>query len=375
MDAPTFSPCRVHIDLARLRRNLRRLSPDPRALMPVLKSDAYGHGLLPVARVLAEEGVAHFAVGTVDEGAFLRAAGLPQQIFVLLGALDPHSVARAAAHDLTLLIHNAEGLALAAAQADPARPLSVAIKCDTGMARLGFTPEELPALSEALAAAPGLRLVLALSHLACADMPEKDAFTRRQAVVFADMCRMLEAVFPALRRSLVNSAGLLAYGEFAEHLSRPGQALYGGNVLYGTAWAHLGAALEPVMSVSAPVLHVRDVPPGQSAGYGGLFTAQVPTRLAVLGIGYAEGYPRGLSCRGEVCIAGYRAPVRGRVCMGMILADVTRIPVAIRPGETAWVAGGPYRAAVAMRELAEAWGTIPYEAQCLLGRNSRIYST
>lgn len=354
---------------------MRRLSPDPRALLPVVKADAYGHGLLPVARALAEEGAAYFAVGTVDEGVALRTAGFGQTILVLLGALVPDDAARAVAHGLALVVHNFEGLALAAAHAGAARPLSVAVKLDTGMARLGFTPEELPALASALAAAPGLRPILVLSHLACADMPEKEAFTRRQAALFEDMRHALGAVFRDLPHSLGNSAGLLAYRELAGDLPRPGQALYGGNVLHGTVWEHFGAELEPVMSVSAPVLHVREVAAGQPAGYGSLFTASEPTRLAVLGIGYADGYPRGLSCRGEVTIAGCRVPVRGRVCMGMLLVDATNIPAGeIRVGDTAWIAGGPCKHAVSMRELAAAWGTIPYEAQCLLGRNARVYT-
>lgn len=373
MNQPDFSYCATHIDLGRLRRNLNRLSARPQAVMPVLKSDAYGHGLLPVARTLGQAGVTHFAVGTVDEGVFLRQADFTQEIVILMGAPAPQDMARAVEHGLAPLIFNAESLALAAAQASAARPLNIVVKCETGMARLGFAPSELPALLDALRAAPGLRPVLALSHLACADMPEKDAFTRRQAAVFDAMCQTLEAAFPSLRRTLCNSAGSLAYPQFAGHLLRPGEALYGGNVLHGTAWAHLGRELEPVMSVSAPVLQVHDLAPGQPASYGSLFTAQRPTRLAVLGIGYADGYARGLSCRGEVCVNGHRAPVRGRVCMGMILADVTDI-ADVRMGDTAWIAGGPHPRAVTMQELAEAWGTIPYEAQCLLGRNRRVYT-
>lgn len=371
-----FSPCVAHIDLERLRRNLRRLCDTPRSVMPVIKSDAYGHGLLPVARTLVAEGVTHLAVGTMDEGVCLRRGGVTQSIVVLLGAHSAKDIARAVDFGLTLLLYSAESLAWAVAQAGPNRLLDVAIKCDTGMARLGFTAGELPALLEALRAAPWLRPVLAISHLACADMPEKDAFSRQQAATFDAMYTTLSGVFPGLLRSLCNSAGALAYPQWAGHLLRPGLALYGGNPLHGTAWANLGASLEQVMSVRAPILQVRHLAPGEPASYGSLFVAQRASRLAVLGMGYADGFPRTLSCRGEVFVGDLRAPLCARVCMGMMLADVTDIdPEKTRPGDWAWIMGGPPHAhTVTLQELADVWGTIPYEVQCLLGRNTRIYA-
>lgn len=378
MREPLFSYCTVEIHLDCLRRNLyrvvRRAGMSPKDVMPVVKSDAYGHGLLPVVRTLAREGVEHFAVGTVEEGEYLRQAGLDPCIVTLMGAPGQDAMTRAAAARLTPLIHDISSLRRAAAVTGAERPLDVALKVETGMGRLGFTLDQLPTLLEELRQAPQLHPVLLLSHLACADMPERDPFTREQGALFSSAYATLREACPHLRRSLCNSAGALAYPALAGDLLRPGEALYGGNVLFGTGWDQWGAELEQVMHVRAPILQVQSLAAGEPVGYGSMFTASQPTRLAVVSIGYGDGYSRGLSNKGFVVIAGHRAPVRGRVCMGMIMADVTDIPVdAVHEGDPAWITGGPHAAAVSIQELADLWGTISYEAQCQLGRNMRLY--
>lgn len=372
MSTVAAAPCQVHINLSAIRHNLRLLG-DPRRVMPVVKSDAYGHGLLPVAGALDAEGVTHFAVSNVGEAHRLRQAGFRQTLVALMGAPTREEMALAAEEHILPLAHSFASLDRAAAMGTPERPAEVAIKCETGMSRLGFEPDELPALLEKLRATPGIRPMLALSHLACADMPEEDAYTRAQARVFAEMTATLSEAFPHLRRSLTNSAGSLAYPELRYDLMRPGLALYGCNPFHGTVLRQLGIALKPAMSVSATVLQVRDVRPGQSVSYGRTFTAARAARIAVLGVGYADGYSRGLSDRGLVTIAGHRAPVRGRVCMGMIMAEVTDIPAAVREGDTAWLLGGPGAQALTAQDVADIWGTIPYEVLCLLGRNTRRY--
>lgn len=372
MSSVAAAPCKAHINLRAIRRNLRRLG-DPRRIMPVIKSDAYGHGLLPVARALDAEGVTHFAIGNIGEAQQLRRAGLQQTLVALMGAPTRAEMGLAAAERILPLAHSFASLERAAAAGTPEHPAEVAIKCETGMSRLGFEPEDLPALLEKLRGTPSLRPVLALSHLACADMPEEAAYTRAQARLFADMTATLCEAFPHLRRSLTNSAGSLAYPDLRYDLMRPGLAIYGCNPFHGTEMHHLGAQLEPAMSVSATILQVRDVRPGQSVSYGRSFKADRPARIAVLGVGYADGYSRGLSDRGYVTIAGCRAPVRGRVCMGMIMADVTDIPFPVQEGDSAWLLGGPGEQALSAQDVADIWGTIPYEVLCLLGRNARTY--
>lgn len=189
--------------------------------MPVIKSDAYGHGLLPVARALDAAGARRFAVGTVSEGAVLREAGLGQEIVPLMGALTAEDWRAAAACDLTALIADFEDLEKAAACCSSEHALSVAIKCETGMSRLGFTAEDLPLLLERLRGLPKLAPRMVLSHLACADMPEEAEYTRAQVERFSAMSKSLRSAFPGMARSLGNSAGALGLPETRLEACRP----------------------------------------------------------------------------------------------------------------------------------------------------------
>ena len=376
MNAFSVSACRAHIHLDRIQRNFQRIGPAER-LIPVVKSDAYGHGLLPVARALAQCGARSFAVGTVSEALCLRAEGLGDAAhdgafcLVLLGAPTPEEMAQAAASDIVPLVHDQRSLDLAAAHGSPERPLRIAVKWDTGMTRLGFSPEDAPAVIETLRSLPNLQAVLCMSHLAAADASEHDGYTDRQIQTFNALVRHMRC-FPALRATLANSAAALGWPSAAFDLARPGIALYGGNPFHGTGRAARGAMLECAMDVSAPVLHIRHIPAGESVGYGRAFTAPHDMRIGVIGVGYADGYPRAFSNRGQILLRGKRVAVIGRVCMGMIFVDLSETPDA-HIGDTAWLLGGPEPNAVTVHELADAWGTISYEVFCLLGRNTRSY--
>lgn len=366
------SLCRVRINLDHLRHNLILLRASGKPLMPVVKADAYGHGLTDVAVVLASEGVDHLAVGTVAEGARLRQSGFGGWIVALLGVVDDEDRGAARTYGITPLVHDWSGLRrLVEREKNAGEPLRVAVKCDTGMARLGFAVEDMAEVAEALAACPGLRAEMLISHLAVADEPDEDAYTRAQAARFGEAARVLRARFPELRLSLGNTACLLAFPELAGDLARPGLALYGCNPLHGTPRAILGAGLEPVMEVRAPVLAVHPLPAGHTLGYGRTYTAATDRMVAVVGIGYADGYRRNPSPGTCMTLHGLRAPVIGRVAMQMTCLDITELPeegVNVRPGDEAFILGGPGHAVTA-RELAEWWGTIPYEVTCLLGKN------
>ena len=368
-----FSPSLCHIDLGAIQRNFARLG-QATAMMPVIKADAYGHGLLPVAQALAHCGAVRFAVGTVDEGLALRAAGLRQQIVLLLGARDAQEWQAAAAHNLTPLAGSFADLHLARAAAQ----VSIAIKCETGMGRLGFNAKEMPHLLDVLRQSPQISPTLVLSHLSSADMPDEEAYTQAQIRQFAYMANALRSVFPELPRSLANSAATLRLPETHYEICRPGIALYGGNPLAGTLWEEKGHSLEWAMSVSAPVLALRHLSVGESVSYGRAFKATRPTRLAVVGSGYATGFARALSNHAEVLVNGFRAPQVGRVCMGMLMVDVTDAG-AVQPGDNVWLMGGaaaPGQQAVSAQELASRLTTIPYEILCLMGAtNRRVYSS
>ena len=374
MNTFSASPCHARIHLDRIQRNFQRLGSAER-LLPVVKSDAYGHGLLPVARALAQCGARSFAVGTVSEALCLRAEGLGDPAnngafrLALLGAPTPEEMAQAAEADIVPLVYDQRGLELAAAHGSPERPLRIAVKWNTGMTRLGFTPEDAPAVIERLASLPGLQPMLCISHLAAADSPEQDAYTHQQIQTFNAIVEQMRR-FPALRATLANSAGALGHPAAAFDLTRPGIALYGGNPFHGTQRAAIGAELECAMEVGAPVLQIRRIQAGESVGYGRAFIAPCDMRIGIVGIGYADGYPRAL--RWQIMLRGRRVAVLGRVCMGMIFADLSTAPDA-QSGDTAWLLGGPEPNAVTIHELADAWGTISYEVFCLLGRNTRVY--
>ena len=374
----TFTPAFCRIDLAALRRNFRRLG-DPAELMPVIKSDAYGHGLLPVAAALADAGARRFAVGTASEGIALRRAGFGQEIVPLMGCLTAEEWRAAAASGLTLLIAGFDDIeaAAGAATASGARSVPVALKCDTGMGRLGFTPEDAPALAERLRAHPVLAPRFALSHLSSVDMPEEDAYTAMQVERFGRFFAGLAAAFPGLLPSLGNSAATVGPARAESGICRPGLALYGGNPFAGTSREALGQDLEWAMSVAAPILAVHPLRAGESVSYGRLFTAPRDMLVAVAAAGYATGYARALSGRVSLLVGGRRVPQVGRVCMSMLMLDVSDVPDTA-PGDLAWVLGGPAEPGetpVDAQELAQLLDTIPYEILCLMGGlNPRVYA-
>jgi alanine racemase len=376
MNTFSASPCRTRIHLDRIRRNFKRIGPAER-LVAVVKSDAYGHGLLPVAEALAQCGAQSFAVGTVSEALLLRSRGFGNAAnsdafcLALLGALTPEEMAQTAAADIVPLVHDQPSLELAAAHGSPERPLRIAVKWDTGMTRLGFTPEDASTVIERLISLPGLKPVLCISHLAAADAPEQDACTNQQIQTFSAIVQQMRR-FPALRATLANSAAALGHPSAAFDLARPGIALYGGNPFHGTRRAAIGADLECAMEVGAPILKIRQLKAKESIGYGRAFTAPHDMRIGVIGIGYADGYARAFSNCGQLMLRGRRVAVIGRVCMNMICIDLSGAPDA-QAGDTAWLLGGPDPNAVAIHELADAWGTISYEVFCLLGRNTRSY--
>lgn len=350
-------------------------------LIPVIKADAYGHGHIPVARALQREGASLFASGSVREAVALR-RGLQREgaaeekapgIIALLGVMDFEDARLAAENGVIPVIHCFEQLALLERYG---APLAVALKCNSGMNRLGFEKENVNELTRALAAMPYIRPVLALSHLASADTDAGKQAAHSQAVLFAEIMADLRKVFPSLAASLANTAGTLLSSEIetalGPHICRPGIGLYGGNPFYGTSLEELGADLAPAMSVRAPLIATRDLPMGMGIGYGHAFRATRNMRVGIAAAGYADMFPRFMSNRGQVCVLGGRAPVLGRVSMQMIAIDLEECEGA-KAGDDVWLLGGPYEAGLGVQELASLWDSISYEVFCLLGHGDREY--
>ncbi len=370
-----YNKLRVSINLENLRRNYRVYRQLHDNVIPVIKSDAYGHGLAEAARTLEPEGVTTFAVGFVNEAAALRRSGCKTRILALLGPQDEADVEALWEHDVLAAVSHPDQLARVAAAAEKNGPLDIGLKFDTGMRRLGFLPGELDAAIDII---KGSRLtpVMASSHLASADVPERTGDVEGQIAVFESMvARLADAGF-AVEANIANSAGALAFDRSRMGSLRQGITLYGGNPFVNTELESLGAEFRPAMEVTAPVMQVHELKKGESISYGWTYTADRDSVVAVIGVGYADNYSRGLSNTGEMLIHGKRAPIRGRVCMQMTAVDVTDHMREGRPvaaGDRAFLLGGAGPDAITPGELAGWWGTIDYEVFCLLGMNPREY--
>jgi alanine racemase len=303
------------IDSAALRHNLqvvRKRAPNSR-VMAVIKANAYGHGLITVARALNAANA--FAVARVEEGLALRAAGIKTPIVLLEGVFDREQLDAAAAAGFELFVHCPEQIELLRA-APAGAQFKVWLKLDSGMNRLGFKGaafQDAHAALSALAAIAGP--VNLCTHLACADSPDLPT-TAEQLLVFAAATRLLPG-----ERSVESSAALLAFPESQADWVRPGIILYGVSPYAGSTGADLG--LQPVMTLGSRIIAVKDVSVGEQVGYGGAWTATRPTRLCIAAVGYGDGYPRSLSSGTPVLVNGARASLAGRVSMDMIAIDVT----------------------------------------------------
>jgi alanine racemase len=340
--------------------------------MAIVKANAYGHGAVEIAHALARKGIGRFAVASLEEGITLRQAGLSTPI-VVLGALFDQQLADLVAHRLTPVISNGTILpALAQVANSHPSPYPIHLKIETGMGRLGFSPEELRPLLDNPLLRGALHVEGLMTHLADADGTDT-AFTERQIGIF-------QAILEQVRRRglalplvhMANSAAIVRFPESHYSLVRPGIMLYGYHTLPVSTPA---PNLQPVLSLHSTIAHIRTIPRGGTVSYNRTFIANRPTRIAVLPIGYADGYSRQLSNRGSVLIQGRRAPIVGLVCMDMIMVDVTDIPT-VEVGETVTLIGKQGGAAIWADEVADWISTIPYEVLCGIGsRVPRLYES
>ena len=356
-------PVRALVDLDGIASNYRFLADRvaPRRLYAVVKADAYGHGAGPVAARLARAGADRFAVANPEEGTALRRGGIAGEILVL-SRVDPEDVPRLAAYGLTPTLYDAaqaEGIAAAAKGASV--PLPVHLELDTGMGRAGFRPEELDFVVALFRHAPGLRLAGTFANLSRADDPSSPETARQVERLRAAASRLRDAgLAPGLVHA-ANSAAILGAEPAWLDAVRPGLALYG----IAPRGFSEAASLVPAMTLEARVTAVRRVPADTPLGYGGRFVTERPTTIAVLPIGYHDGFRRSFSGRVAVLLGGKRAPVVGAVSMDVTLVDASDAPV--RRGDRAVCLGTDGRDTVTAWELADAAGTIPYEILCGIG--------
>ncbi|MGI9176091.1 MAG: alanine racemase, partial [Rhodothermales bacterium] len=357
-----------------LRHNTRLLQQQAGRvpLMGVVKADAYGHGVVEVTWALRAEGMQHFAVAAVPEAIVLREAGIEEPILVL-GAPLPHHLAAYAQYRLEVTIASRSVAEAVIESAWRGEALRVHLKIDTGMHRLGVPPDEAADVARALHAAPGVTLAGVWTHFATAEQAD-DPFATEQLACFratlATMADVLDA-YPDVRLHAAGSGALWSFQDSyvlsRPALARPGIALYG---LAGDPDMAARVGLRPVMRLLSRVTHLQTVEAGATVSYGRTWQASRPSRIATLGVGYADGYPRRLSNRGEVGIGGRRYPIAGLICMDMLMVDLG-LPdgpgADVRIGDEAVLfgEGGP-----SLFEVAAWAGTIPYEICC--GISARV---
>jgi len=371
-----YNKLQVRVRLENLRHNYRLFRQFSNNVIPVIKSDAYGHGLAEVSRALESEGVDTYGVGFVNEAVKLRQSGCTKRILALLGPVDDADIAALWDHDILTAFSHMAQLERAVEAAKTRGPLSIGLKFDTGMRRLGFRPEDLAEVIDFFKRNPLLKPVMVSSHLASADAPDQKEDVDGQAEKFQGVVDGLRAAGFDVEANLANSAGSLAHEQSRQDSLRLGIAMYGGNPFHGTEWAELGAELKPAMEVSAPVMQVHSLKKGEGISYGWTFVAERDCTVAVIGVGYADCYSRSLSNTGQMNIKGHRVPILGRVCMQMTAVDVTDIlgeGLGVAPGDRAWLLGGPGPGTITPEDVAGWWDTITYEVFCLLGMNQREY--
>lgn len=339
--------------------------------MPVIKANAYGHGAVETAGALIAQGIARVAVVSLDEGIALRKAGITAAI-VLLGPLFREQIPELMAHGLTPIVSDAARLPeLSDAAASLPHPYPVHLKVDSGMGRLGLTQLELTTLLSSQRFPASLRLEGLMTHLADTD-GEATEVTEAQLVRFNQAIDALKAGgFQIPFVHAANSAGTVRFPQAHFSLVRPGIMLYG----YHTLPASVSVPdLKPVLSLRTCVAQIRTIQPGGTVSYNGTFTARRPTRVAILPIGYADGFSRRLSNRGQVLIHGQRAPIVGLVCMDMVMVDITEVPRTV-VGDEVVLIGRQGQDQITATEIAAWTGTIPYEVLCSIGpRVPRRYS-
>ena len=342
---------RARINTHALRSNLAviRAAAPGRRVLAVLKANAYGHGLVPVALALAA--VDGFAVARIEEAGALRAAGITQPIVLLEGIVNAGQLAEAAHLQLDLVIHDPMHVALLE-QYRGAKGFALWVKVDTGMNRLGLRTAQFKEAWDRLRALhPAPLAMRILTHLACADERHNEA-TSEQLARLAPLVRGRDAEV-----SIANSAGILAHPATHGDWVRPGLALYGASPFAGEVGSALG--LVPAMTLESTVIAVRQVDRGECVGYGAAWRAARRSAIAILAGGYGDGLLRSLPNGAPVMIQGGRAPLVGRVSMDMIAVDVTDLPpVAVGERAELWGARLP------VEQVAAAAGTIPYELLC-----------
>jgi alanine racemase len=385
-EMPSLTQARIDLNaLAHNCRELRRVTSSTAKIMAVVKADGYGHGAVAVSRVALANGADYLAVARISEAVCLRQAGIDAPM-LLFGYAAPEYTAYLADNGIRASVDSlatARRLSTAAQQSHA--DLSIHIKFDTGMGRLGLAAGRLPASGDLkseidravqaiaeITRLPGLTVEGFYTHFANADARDK-GHARGQFDLFLETLEALKrhGIEVPLRHA-ANSAAIIEMPETHLDMVRPGISLYGLRPSAQMDLSHLD--LRPVMTLASTVIQVKEVPAGFKISYGSTYETPAPTRIATVAIGYADGLSRLLSSKGAMLVGGVRAPIVGRVCMDLTMIDVGHV-AGVEVGDEVVVFGRQGENEISADEVAGLAGTINYEVVCALkSRGQRIYS-
>jgi len=376
MNGFMIRPTRVEIDLNAIAHNIqaiRRKVGDRVKIMAVVKADGYGHGATEVAKVALQNRADYLGVAIPEEGVELRLSGIETPILIL-GLTSPHKVQEVIKYHLTQTVSTTE---LAEALSVEAQELGeiakVHVKIDTGMSRIGVSPENAVHFVKQILELKAIELEGIFTHFSVSDSKdnaEDKIFTGLQIDKFKWVVAKLEENGIQIPiKHVANSAGVLNFPSYFD-MVRPGIIIYG---LYYSRGVAVAENLEPAMTFKTAIIYLKSVPPASSISYGRTYTTEKESIVATLPVGYADGYNRLLSNKGEVLVKGRRAPIVGRVCMDMTMIDVSHVPE-VKIGDEVVLFGKQGDAEIPMDEIADKANTIVNEVACGIGKRvPRVY--
>lgn len=364
----------VNLDnIAHNVKEIRRITDKKTEIMGVVKADAYGHGVMEVARTLIENGVTRLAVSMLDEAIQLRQNGIDVPILIL-SYTDPRRAEEIILNDVTQTVFShdlAEALSEAAVRLD--KNVKIHIKIDTGMTRVGFMPGYSAVKNVVkISKLPKIIIEGLFTHFASADESDR-SYTYMQFERFMSIVSELNRIGVYIPvKHVCNSAGIIEYPEMHLNMVRPGIALYG---MYPSEEIHKDRVdLKPAMTLKANIILVKEVEADTCISYGRIFKTQRDSKIATLPIGYADGYTRLLTKRGKVLVNGQLVPIVGKICMDQCMIDVTDVHGDVNVGDEAVLFGSQDGNEIKIEELADKIGTINYEIACIIGKRiPRVY--
>ncbi len=353
-------PVAVELDLNALRHNVKRLREiAPQAkILAMVKANAYGHGLIPIARALASSSVEGFGVSCSEEALYLRQAGIKQRIVLMEGLFSAEELPLLESYQLDTVLHDQQQLRLLTAKALP-NPVNVWIKINTGMNRLGLSSNDFAKVWQRCQDCPWINVVCVMTHFPSADNPLEET-TLQQIKQFDQLTKDL-----AIEKSLANSAGILAYPHSHADWIRPGLMLYGVSPFSDASGAQHG--LKPVMNLKSEIITINQLQAGDRVGYGGTWIAPHRMSIGVVAMGYGDGYPHRAKTGTPVLVNEQRVEIVGQVSMDMLTVDLRHQPHA-KQGDPVglWGAGLP------VEQVAMSTATFRYELLCGINRGQLV---